>query len=490
MQGMRRTLDLRLAIILLVLAPLLLTFGVGGLIVLGTLENRLEARLQEDIALIARTLRGPMGRALDSDRDSDMHQALRSAFDFGRVYGVYVYDGDGELLTRADRLRGGMEPDALPVDVLELEREEEIADYRSMGGQDVFSYFTPLTDTGGQVIGMLQITRQASEMRDYINRLRWQVLFILCAFAVLFVIIVIVGHNVSIGRPMARLTRTMDKVTAGDGNVRAIPNGPREMRRLGERFNLMLNGIRERDRRLTDQQERQLQLAERLRQTEKYALAGRLAAGVAHELGAPLSVVDGHVQRLMREQPAGDSSHAALVGVRAATQRMAEVVKHLLSFGRGKTVPVSAVSVARLAGLAAADVRTLFDEAGTELVMREGERDVSVSADQSRLREALTHLLKNALHAATGGRVRLSWRAEEDSALIVVEDSGSGVNETDRERIFEPFYTTKKPGEGSGLGLAVVRGIIAEHGGEIEVGESDLGGAAFVVRLPIREVAA
>jgi len=73
-------------------------------VVLGTLENRLEARLQEDIALIARTLKGPMSRALDRERDGAVERALRSAFDFGRVYGVYVYDADGHLMTRADRL--------------------------------------------------------------------------------------------------------------------------------------------------------------------------------------------------------------------------------------------------------------------------------------------------------------------------------------------------------------------------------------------------
>lgn len=490
MRVLRQALDLRLAIILLVLAPLLLTFWVGGLLVLNTLEQRLEARLQEDISLIARTLRGPMGQALDRDRDTDMHQALRSAFEFGRVYGVYVYNDEGELVTRADRLRDDVKPDALPLEVVELEREEDIGDYRSMGGQDVFSYFTPLTDSGGQVVGMLQITRQVSEMRDYINDLRWQVFFMLCAFAILFVIIVIAGHHAAIGRPMARLTKTMDRVTAGDSDVRVRPSGPSEMYRLGARFNLMLEGIYERDRRLNEQQAEQLQLADRLRQTEKYALAGRLAAGVAHELGAPLSVVDGHVQRLLRDHPSGNRTHEALVGVREASRRMAEVVQHLLGFGRGRTAPATPVSVERLVRLAAADTRSLFDASGTQFNLNEGDRDAVVNAEQSRLREALTHLLKNALHAATGGHVQLSWRIEGPAALIVVEDSGKGVDENDRDRIFEPFFTTKKPGEGSGLGLAVVRGIVADHDGEITVTASALGGAAFVINLPLTEASA
>ena len=484
MPRLRNVPDLRLALILLVLFPLLLVFGGGGLLALGAVEAQLEQRMQEDIELIARTLKSPMERALEQEREGAVKRALRSASDFGRVYGVYVYDAEGEIVTQADQIPGRGTIAGVSTELRQLQEQGHLEDYRSMGGQEVFSFFTPLTTTGGQVIGMLQITRQVSEMRDYINALRWRVVPLLLAFSILFVAIVIAGHHFGIGRPLRRLASSMDKVACGKTEVRSVPGGPREIRRLGERFNAMLDGIHERDEYLSSQREARLRLMDRLRQSEKYAMAGRLAAGVAHELGTPLSVVDGHVQRLLRQRT-GSADREILLTIRDAARQMAAVVQHLLGFGRDSTVDAKPVLVERLIALAAADVRTVFGESGTALEVVAGPSQTVVTVDERRLREALTHLLKNALHASSGGVVQLGWRTgRHGSTTIFVEDSGDGIAEEDRERIFEPFFTTKEPGQGSGLGLAVVHGIVADHGADIRVYDSPLGGAGLCVEFP------
>lgn len=487
MVTLRTAVDLRLAVILMVLAPLLLVFGGGGLLALAALEQELEERMQEDISLIARTLQLPMSRALERERDREVDQALRSAVDFGRVYGVYLYDADGSLVTRAGHLAGRNPPAGAASELRQLQDREQLEDYRSMGGQEVFSLFTPLTDTGGQVIGMLQITRQVSEMRDYINDLRWRVLPTLLAFSLLFILIVVLGHHFAIGRPLNRLTDNMNRIAEGDTRARSAPGGPREIYRLGQRFNLMLDGLDERDRSLAAQRETQVQLARRLRQSEKFAMAGRLAAGVAHELGTPLSVVEGHVQRLLRRQPPDSGERETLMKIRGAAAQMGEVVRHLLGFGRGSAAERAVVPVHRLVALAAADARTLFAGAETELRTVPGPASATVEADEGRLREALTHLLKNALQAARGGQVLLGWTADAARTRLFVEDSGAGIDEEDRNRIFEPFFTTKEPGQGSGLGLAVVQGIIADHGADITVYESRLGGAGFAMEFSAEE---
>jgi signal transduction histidine kinase len=481
-----RVADMRITVILLVLMPLLLVFGVGGLVALEAVEKRLEARLQEDILLIARTLQLPMSHALELQRDGAIDQALRSASDFGRVYGVYVYDADGNLVTQADRLPDRSTPAGVSSELRQLQEREHLGDYRSMGGQEVFSLFTPLTGAGGQVIGMLQITRQVSEMRQYINELRWRVVPLLLGFSIAFIGAVIAGHYMAIGRPLRHLSQSMDSVAAGNIQVRPVPGGPREIHRLGERFNLMLDGIKERDEHLEVQRQNQLRLADELRQSEKYALAGRLAAGVAHELGAPLGVIDGHVQRLLRQQPSGTVEHIVLTKVREAAGRMADVVQHLLGFGRLPSTQGQLVLFRRLTALAAADVRTLFEASCTELRIEPGPPDANIVADERRLREALTHLLKNALHSARGGLVKMGWCAADASVSLFVEDSGPGIDEADRERIFEPFFTTKEPGQGSGLGLAVVRGTVVDCGAEITVHDSALGGAGFRIKFPAK----
>lgn len=481
--------DLRIAALGAVVLPMLALFGIAGYAVLATLEAQLEARLEEDIALIARSLKRPVARSLQRDRANAMDEALRSAFDFGRVYGAYVYDADGELLGSADpsgRPRGAATQSR---DVRELagtaDESGDLGDYRSFGGLEVFSYFTPLTGPGGQVIGMLQITREASEMRDYLGTIRAQAAALLAFSALLLAGIIFAGHHLAIGRPLARLAGAMEKVARGDRARRASPSGPREIRQLGERFNRMLEAIEERDRRLASEYEKQQRLARRLRESEKYALAGRLAAGVAHELGTPLSVIEGQVQRLLRGEEAGSRRHSGLTGIREAAQAMARVVRQLLGFGHGTAKSLAPCSPDRILQLAAADVRALYEESGTCLDVESCRPGVEIAADKERLREALVHLLRNAHHAARGGAVRLGCAAHDQVIRLYVEDSGPGIAEADRRRIFEPFFTTKRPGEGSGLGLAVVRSIVNDHDGNIRVYEAPAGGAGFALDLPV-----
>lgn len=473
----QRTLGLRLTLILLVLVPITAVFGAGGWMLLDTLESELEERLQDDIALIARTLSEPMARAVQLERERTVARTLQSATEFGRVYGVYVYDADGELITGADRQAGQSAPSEITSSDLDVASG---GDYRSVGGEEVYSYFIPLTGAGGQTVGMLQVTRQASEMRDYLRELRLQVIGLVLGFSLLFIVILFLGHHVAIGRALNRLSSSMSSVTQGDTSVRAVPGGPQEIRQLGRQFNTMLDGIVDRDARLADERERQMRLEARLRQSEKYALVGRLAAGVAHELGTPLSVIDGHAQRLLREADTDSRAAKTLQRIRDAAERMAVVVQQLLGFGRGAASDNEPVQLQRLVSLAAADVRAFFESGGTALEISPGKEETTVRGDEGRLREALAHLLKNAAHAASGRKVRIRWAAGD----IFIDDSGPGISATDRERVFEPFYTTKAPGEGSGLGLAVVRGILADFGAEIHVSDSDLGGACFHIVFP------
>ncbi|MCH8505728.1 MAG: ATP-binding protein, partial [Ectothiorhodospiraceae bacterium] len=111
--------------------------------------------------------------------------------------------------------------------------------------------------------------------------------------------------------------------------------------------------------------------------------------------------------------------------------------------------------------------------------------DPDLLADPVRLEQVLVNLMKNAMQAGAT-QLEVSWVVSaDDSITVVVDDDGPGVPASIRERLFEPFFTTKSVGEGTGLGLAVVHGIIAEHGGQVEVQESPMGGARFAIRLPV-----
>jgi two-component system, NtrC family, sensor kinase len=479
-----RAYGLRASVIAIVLVPLLVVFGVGGLIALGSVERRVEERMQEDIALIARTLRAPLARSLERRRGYSLDRSLRSTSQFGRVYGVYLYDADGTLVAQADQSTGGVRP---AIESLDLDSEKLGGRYRSMDGREVYSYFTPLTGVGGQTVGMLQVTRRASDIRDYLTELRVNVVLIMIGFFGLFVAIVLLGYHFVIGRPLHRLAEAMDGVAEGRSGVRADATGPAELRTLASRFNAMLVGLAERDGVLERERAEQARLEGRLRKSEKYALVGRLAAGVAHELGAPLSVVDGQAQRLLRSADPDSREHGMLIRIRESTERMTAIVRQLLGFGHEAGSDRKRVPVQRLVSLAAADVRALFEKQGVRFEIVAASPDAEIVADEARLRDALGHLLRNAAQASRGGLVRIGWHRDGAAVRVFVENSGAPIPEGDRKRIFDPFFTTKEPGEGSGLGLAIVNGTAADHGAEIAVYDSALGGAGFRIEFPPEE---
>jgi signal transduction histidine kinase len=177
---------------------------------------------------------------------------------------------------------------------------------------------------------------------------------------------------------------------------------------------------------------------------------------------------------------AGDRRH------RAPTQGPSEeqIVRQLLDFGRNQGDQRRMMAADQLAAMALAAVQERFAESGTALTIS-GPRSVpTLLVNPMRVEQALVNLLRNACQANPGGNVKLSWFATLDGVSFRVEDGGPGIPDAVRQKIFEPFYSTKAVGQGSGLGLAIVESVAREHGGTIEVCDSSLGGAGFLLRLP------
>jgi signal transduction histidine kinase len=173
--------------------------------------------------------------------------------------------------------------------------------------------------------------------------------------------------------------------------------------------------------------------------------------------------------------------------IREAADRMAGILRRLLAFGRESAAPPKNVLLEHIVSLAVADMRGQSTKGAAEIQIVEGPTPAFVFADGGRLREALVHLLRNAVYAARGGLVRIGWVVRDDSPCVFVENSGKPLPAADRDRIFDPFFTTKALGDGSGLGLAIVKGTAIDHDAEIAVYESELGGAGFRIAFPPQE---
>ena len=223
-------------------------------------------------------------------------------------------------------------------------------------------------------------------------------------------------------------------------------------------------------------------LEEQLRQAQKLEAVGKLAGGVAHDFNNLMTGVLGYSDLVLKRLEPDDVNREKLEAIREAAIRAGELTRQLLAFGRRQVLLAADIDLCELvAGLAellpGADLRV---ETTVESV------PVVVRADRSQLEQVVLNLAANARDAMpAGGTLRLGVAAEPPWAVLMVADTGAGMDAHTSGRIFEPFFTTKPVGEGSGLGLATVHGIVGQSGGTIDVATAPGAGSVFTVCLPL-----
>ncbi len=224
-------------------------------------------------------------------------------------------------------------------------------------------------------------------------------------------------------------------------------------------------------------------LEEQLRQSQKLEAVGQLAGGIAHDFNNLLTVIAGNAQLTLMttddEKVLADTREL----LRAA-ERASQLVRQLLAFSRSETSEVQAVRLNEVVeGVTSMLGRLIEEKVHIETSL--AEREMLVLADRGRLEQVLLNLAVNARDAMPqGGRLTISTRDAGDEVRLEVSDDGIGMDEHTRARIFDPFFTTKPRGEGTGLGLSTVYGIVTSVGGSIQV-ESELGrGTTFTITLP------
>lgn len=246
--------------------------------------------------------------------------------------------------------------------------------------------------------------------------------------------------------------------------------------------------LRDRTAELFETRERLDAARERLVQAEKLTAVGELVAGVAHEINNPLSAILGYSQLLASRETRPEVKERLLV-IAGEAERTGKIVRNLLTFARKHPPEKELVQLNRIVEKTLELKAYHLQANGIAL-----ERDLdpllpSTLLDFHQIQQVLLNLVNNAeqaiLEREGGGRIAVSTRNAGSMLELRVSDDGPGIPEGVRERIFEPFFTTKVEGKGTGLGLPLCFGIVAEHGGTLEV-ESEVGkGTTFVVRLPL-----
>ncbi|WP_017940586.1 MULTISPECIES: ATP-binding protein [unclassified Thioalkalivibrio] len=479
----RRLNSLRTAVLSFVLLPLLLLMAAVVALGLSEFQAQMENRMQEDIELVARSIRLPVSSAMLQDDVTGVQQSLDSLFQIEEVFGVYVYDDDGRMVAASGP----------PSPTLQRRGEARvISETGSLGafgehqGRETFSFFLPLSDPAGRIVGLLQVTRDVTPFRAFVAQLQWQGGMLMLGVSGLFLLVVLFGYHRAVGRHVSRLMAAMHAIGDGQRGLRAPEDGPSELRGLAVSMNRMMERREASEAELETQRREQVRLEEKLRHSEKLAAIGQLAAGVAHELGTPLGIIAGRVQRAARHLPETGPARKEMEALQAELERVETIVRQLLDFARRNPLQTRPLDLAQLLDDLVERVRgrhatraVSFRVEGEPLVM---------AADRLRLGQALENLLENAAQAATG-EVRVHWQVEDGRVAVVVADdgpaAGRGIDDEQAARLFEPFFTTKATGEGTGLGLAVVQVALEDHGGTVMLDRSVAGETRFVVHLPL-----
>lgn len=470
------------SLLLFVILPLVLLTALGIRFGLGQASQYQEQRLKNDLELIGRAISIPVGAALSQNDSQGIELSLGSVFVLGEVYGASVFDVDGNRIASAGITETDLSNTSIPTRIVATGEKQEA--FSRVGGRELFSHFEPLFDTSGQIKGMIQITRRASDFGQALEQLHviaWLVwgllsLTILCA--------VLLGHYGGIGRHVDKLLLHMQRVAQGDHAHRAAQDGPSEVAALAEGLNQMLDSIEQAQHNLDEHRRAETELLARLKDNEKMAAIGSMARGIAHELGAPLSVIDGRARRLQTSLSNDPQQQRQLAGIRDQVARLTRTVRQLLDYCRpAATDPRTQTLLPLLQGLQPA-LQPELDAANKEMQCALPEQLPAVHADDGRLELALLNLGRNALQAANE-KIGLSVEVAGNWLHVHIDDDGQGLPDGPTERLLEPFYTTKSPGEGTGLGLAIVKSVAEEHAGTLQLGHGHLGGCRATLSLPL-----
>jgi len=289
----------------------------------------------------------------------------------------------------------------------------------------------------------------------------------------------------TIMQPMTSLVRATENLARGNLQERVeLDRAPPEIAVLGKAFNTMVASIRERDEQLQQQTQEELMRSDRL------AMIGQLAAGVAHEINNPLGSILLFSRLLLQQAPREGVMRENLHRIEKETKRCHTIVQSLLEFARQREPQVELLHVNGILDSTVQLFESQFLFHNIEVV-RDYQPDLpQVRADPAQVQQVFMNIIINAADAMKGkGTLTITTRsADADKQVVIsISDTGCGIPPEDIERIFDPFFTTKGVGHGTGLGLSLSYGIIQRHGGSLRV-NSEVGvGTTFVAVLPASE---
>lgn len=421
----------------------------------------------------------------------------------GNIHGLIVYDLAARPVAISSSLNFPNDfPELDPAPILKLDPRAVLRDKKELEGyvreKGSFIYYRiePIYTSQGQAVGAFVLARHGAGAMASIVERRNRIIATTTALVVGLSLLVWIIVQRSIARPINRLIDRVREVGRGHWQQRIDIGSDDELGTLAREFNLMSEELQNIYHRLMAEQGAKLQLEQDLRRSERLASVGQLAAGLAHEIGTPLNIISGRAEQLLRRPRSADEIKDNLQIIRSQSERIAAIVRQLLDFSRRREPLFRKIDLAALLAQVKDLLEHQIESKRIQVSITHPPSSPALRADAELLQQVFINLFANSIFALKpGGTVNIrielidgeagaSSNGAGQGARIYFEDDGAGIAPENLGRIFDPFFTTKDVGEGSGLGLSVVFGIIKDHGGEIRV-ESELGKfCRFVIDLP------
>ena len=336
-----------------------------------------------------------------------------------------------------------------------------------------------------------------------LKHIREAVLAILMAFGVIGVVCGVMAWGLGVwlvGRPINRLVDKARRVGQGDFSGPLAVRGRDELGALTREMNAMSDRLAAANRAVLAETTARLHAMEQLRHADRLMTVGKLASGIAHELGTPLNVVGLRAKMIADGEETGAQARHSGQVIGEQSTRMAAIIRQLLDFARPRRAEKAPVDLASVITQTLTLLRPLADKRGVALHFERppGAAPPALAADASQLQQALTNLVVNGVQAMPqGGQLTVTLEAHRLTpppphdgpeglyACVAVQDQGTGIQPENVPHLFDPFFTTKGVGEGTGLGLSVSYGMVREHGGWIGVHTQEGHGSTFSIYLPL-----
>jgi two-component system, NtrC family, sensor kinase len=402
--------------------------------------------------------------------------------------------------------------------------QHQTVEQSAPGGNELLLVYWPV-QLAVERRGGLEFSEPAAELESNKREIIFQTVLLVAGMALISGLLATYLGIRMIGEPLRELTEKTRRVAAGDLEGPVIIRTHDELAELGESLNQMCSRLAESQTKIREETAARIAAIEQLRHTDRLNTVGRLAAGIAHELGTPLNVVAGRASLILSGRLAQEEIGGSAAAIKTEADRMTKIIRQLLDFARAATPRKVAVDLRSVVSQTIDLLGGLAEERKVQICFAPSNEPASAAVDAEQIQQVLTNLMVNAIQAMPdGGKVeigvdRRAARAPEELPgelspfeagaiaptvaeqkgtvpftaggsrpsvyyCIEIRDSGVGISPDHKQHLFEPFFTTKEVGEGTGLGLSIAYGIVREHGGWIDVASEPGKGSCFSVYLP------